>query len=193
MFSGNARMWQGTSVLQADTMELWQSEQRAEARGNVSGEFVEAAHKGASQKRKNGASAPVLWRVQAAKVDYSSDAGKMTWSGGVKAHSSEGDISGETLELSFAKRAGDRQTLERAIASGGVRIAQNGRTGTAERGEYVASEGKFVFSGGQPTIADASGNRTTGHELTFYLANDSILVDSQNNSRSDPKTNQQKR
>src|SRR5690348_628880 len=74
MFSGNARMWQGTSVLQADTMELWQSEQRAEARGNVSGEFVEVAHKGASQKRKNGASAPVLWRVQAAKVDYSSDA-----------------------------------------------------------------------------------------------------------------------
>ncbi|HET7151625.1 MAG TPA: LptA/OstA family protein, partial [Candidatus Acidoferrum sp.] len=137
-----------------------------------------AAHKGASQKRKNGASAPVLWRVQAAKVGYSSDAGKMMWSGGVKAHSSEGDISSDTLELSFLKGADGRQTLERAIASGGVRIEQNGRIGTADRGEYIASEGKFVLSGGEPAIADASGNRTTGHELTFFLANDSIVVDS---------------
>jgi hypothetical protein len=62
--------------------------------------------------------------------------------------------------------------------SGGVRIEQNGRTGTAERGECIASEGKFVLSGGEPAIADASGSRTTGHELTFYLANDSIVVNS---------------
>jgi hypothetical protein len=62
--------------------------------------------------------------------------------------------------------------------SSGVRIAQNGRTGTAERGECIASEGKFVLSGGEPAIADASGSRTTGHELTFYLANDSIVVNS---------------
>jgi hypothetical protein len=62
--------------------------------------------------------------------------------------------------------------------SAGVRIEQNGRVGTAERGECIASEGKFVLSGGQPAIADASGNRTTGHEPTFYLANDSIVVDS---------------
>ena len=193
VFTGNARMWQEARVLQADTIELWQGEQRAEARGNVSGEFVEAGHKGASQRAKSGASAPVLWRVQSAKVDYSSDEGKMIWSGGVKARSSEGDLSSDTLELSFAKGAGDRQMLQRAVASGGVRIEQNGRTGTAERGEYIASEGKFVLSGGQPTIADASGNRTSGHQLTFFLANDSILVDSQKDSRSESRPNLQKR
>lgn len=178
VFTGNARMWRGTSVLQADAIELWQSEQRAEARGNVSGEFVEAAQTSTPQRAKKRASRPVLWHVQAAKVDYWSDAGKMEWSGGVKAHSSEGDISSDALELSFAKDAENKQTLQRALASGGVRIEQNGRLGTAERGEYIASEGKFVLSGGEPTIADASGNRTTGHELTFFLANDSIIVDS---------------
>ena len=185
VFSGNARMWEATSVLQADTIELWRGEQRAEARGNVNGEFVEAAHKSASQKRKDGSNAPVLWRVQAAKVNYSSNTGKMEWSGGVKAHSTEGDISSDTLELSFAAGANNKQTLQRALAGGGVRIEQNGRTGTAERGEYIASEGKFVLFGGQPAIADASGNRTTGRELTFFLANDSILVDSQNDRASE--------
>ncbi len=189
VFSGNARMWQGTNVLQADTIELWQGEQHAEARGNVSGEFVEAAHQSGAQKQKRAASAPVLWHVQAAKVDYSSEAGKMEWSGGVKAHSSEGNISSDTLELTFAKSADGRQTLERAIANGGVRIEQNGRVGTAERGEYIAKEGKFVLSGGEPAIADASGNRTTGRELTFYLTNDSIVVDSGTKADTNPPAN----
>lgn len=187
VFSGNARMWQAMSVLQADTIELWQSEQRAEARGNVRGEFVEAAQKSASQKTKSGAGAPVLWHVQAAKVDYSNNTGKMEWSGRVKAHSREGAISSDTLELSFSTDANNKQTLQRALASGGVRIEQNGRTGTAERGEYIASEGKFVLSGGQPTIADASGNRTTGRELTFFLANDSIVVDSGRKAKAESK------
>jgi len=73
--------------------------------------------------------------------------------------------------------------LERAVAEGGVRIEQNGRIGTAERGEYVARDGKFVLSGGKPALFDGSGNITTGRELTFFLASDTILVDSQKGPR----------
>ena len=46
---------------------------------------------------------------------------------------------------------------------------------------------KYEPPAGEPTIADTLGNRTTGHELTFYLANDSIVVDSQNDSRTEDK------
>jgi hypothetical protein len=42
---------------------------------------------------------------------------------------------------------------------------------------------KFILSGGQPTLAGSSGNTTTGRELTFFLASDTILVDSQNEPR----------
>lgn len=111
----------------------------------------------------------------------------MDWSGGVEAQSSEGTMTSQTLEMLFSKDGDNQQKMERAIAAGKVRIQQNGRTGTAERGEYVAREGKFILSGGQPTLADSSGNTTTGHELTFFLANDSILVDSQSDSRTTSK------
>jgi predicted Rossmann-fold nucleotide-binding protein len=53
----------------------------------------------------------------------------------------------------------------------------------AEQGEYLAAEGKFVLSGGQPTLMDASSDTTKGHSLTFFVANDTILVDSQEGSR----------
>ncbi|MGB6482372.1 MAG: LPS export ABC transporter periplasmic protein LptC [Candidatus Acidiferrales bacterium] len=184
VFAGHARLWQGADVLQAQTIEFWQDENRTEARGDALGEFVEAPHNDlANGKQAGKKSAPVLWQVRAPKVDYWSDSGKMEWGEGVEAHSSEGTIVSRTLEMSFSKTENNQQTLERAVATGKVRIQQNGRTGTAERGEYIARDGKFILSGGQPTLADSSGNTTTGRELTFFLANDSILVDSQNDSR----------
>ncbi len=73
--------------------------------------------------------------------------------------------------------------LDRALALGGVTVRQGDRRGTAEQAEYTASDGKFVLSGGQPTIIDASSDTTTGHSLTFFVANDTILIDSQEGSR----------
>jgi hypothetical protein len=69
------------------------------------------------------------------------------------------------------------------LAQGNVIVREGDRRGTAEQGEYVAAEGKFVLSGGQPTLANASSDTTTGHSLTFFVANDTILVDSQEGLR----------
>lgn len=190
IFTGHARFWQGSDVLQAQTIEFWQGDNRAEARGSVLGAFVEAPHNNRSAEPANGnrpttKTTPVLWQVRSPKVDYWSDSGKMKWTGGVKAQSSEGAIDGQTIEVYFSQKQTNQQTLERATATGNVRIEQNGRTGTAQQGEYLAQEGKFILSGGKPTLADSSGNTTTGRELTFFLANNSVLVDSRNDKAND--------
>jgi lipopolysaccharide export system protein LptA len=181
VFSGHARFWQGSDVLQADTIEFWRNQQRAEARGNVVGAFPEPPPNTAKAKSK--ITAPTVWQVRARKAVYSGDAGKVELTGGVTAQSSQGSISSQTLTLFLSTGANRQQKLERAVAEGGVRIEQNGRIGTAERGEYVAHDGKFVLSGGQPALSDGSGNTTTGRELTFFLASDTILVDSQKGPR----------
>jgi LPS export ABC transporter protein LptC len=78
--------------------------------------------------------------------------------------------------------SGGRQ-LSRVLAQGNVLVWQADRQGTSEQAEYTASDGKFVLSGGQPTLTDAARDTTTGHSLTFFVANDTILVDSQEGSR----------
>jgi hypothetical protein len=75
------------------------------------------------------------------------------------------------------------QQISRAVGTGGVIVDQGGRRATAERGEYTATDGKFVMSGGNPTIYDGSAGTTTGRQLTFFLADDTIIVDSENGSR----------
>jgi hypothetical protein len=75
------------------------------------------------------------------------------------------------------------QQISRAVGTGGVVVEEGSRKATAERGEYIAAIGKFVMSGGNPTLYDGSAGTTTGRQLTFYLADDTIIVDSENGSR----------
>ena len=75
------------------------------------------------------------------------------------------------------------QQISRAVGTGGVTVEEGTRKATAERGEYVAADGKFVMSGGNPTLYDGSAGTTTGRQLTFFLADDTVIVDSESGSR----------
>jgi lipopolysaccharide export system protein LptA len=75
------------------------------------------------------------------------------------------------------------QQISRAVGTGGVTVEEADRKATAERGEYTAASGKFVMTGGNPTLYDGSAGTTTGRQLTFFLADDTIIVDSENGSR----------
>jgi len=73
--------------------------------------------------------------------------------------------------------------LSRVLAQGSVIVRQGDRRGEADQAEYTAADGKFVLSGGHPTLINASSDTTTGRSLTFFVANDTILIDSQEGSR----------
>jgi LPS export ABC transporter protein LptC len=162
---------------------------------------------GPASKPASGAGpSPTLWKVLAPTLTYWSDQGKAHLEGGVIASSDQGYLESRTLDLflnaappgagggrapapgskvspgASASAPGGRQ-LERALAQGRVVVRQGDRRAMAEQAEYTAADGKFVLSGGKPTIADASSDTTTGHSLTFFVANDTILIDSQEGSR----------
>jgi lipopolysaccharide export system protein LptA len=97
--------------------------------------------------------------------------------------SSKGPNRRTTAAAGPGEAAATGQQLQRALALGGVTVRQGDRIGTAEQAEYTAADGKFVLSGGHPTIVDAASDATTGHSLTFFVANDTILIDSHQGSR----------
>ncbi|HEY6443100.1 MAG TPA: LPS export ABC transporter periplasmic protein LptC [Candidatus Acidoferrales bacterium] len=163
--------------------------------------------------RQASSSQPILWKVRAPMLTYLADEGKARFEGGVQADSSEGSLESMTLEVflgpATAPSGGnkgsrpisgalpttslenggktqlstDGRQLNRVVAQGNVVVRQGDRRGMAERAEYTAADGKFVLSGGQPTLANAVSDTTTGHSLTFFVASDTILIDSQEGSR----------
>jgi lipopolysaccharide export system protein LptA len=202
LYTGHARLWQGASVLEADSIELLKNERRLNATGNVRSVFPQAPGiakgfvPGVPPKQS------VLWHAQSAKMSYWDRENRARLEQRVVVQAPDEKINSEMLDLYFSRgntggNSAAKQTaagngagdgggvlqISRAVATGDVTVQQGERRATAERGEYTATEGKFVMSGGVPTIFDASQGMTTGRQLTFFLADATIIVDSENGSR----------
>ena len=213
-YSGHARLWQGDSVLEAESIELLRETRVLNAAGNVRAVFPQATaetketlgnralEKTASLTppsvlaAQNSAKSQHLWHATSGTLSYSDKESRAHLEHNVVVQSEEQRMRAPALDLYFTRSAapapngassanapGGAQQISRAVGTGGVTVDEGGRKATAERGEYIAATGKFVMSGGTPTLYDGSAGTTTGRQLTFYLADDTIIVDSENGSR----------
>jgi lipopolysaccharide export system protein LptA len=181
-YAGHARLWQGPSVLEADSIELQRDNRILIAIGNVRAVFPQA--NAAHDQVKDKAKPPTIWHVSAATLTYWDAENRAHLEKDVVVQSPEERIRGPLLDLYFTHQRngitggqGNSQ-IDRAVSTGGVLVEQGDRRGTAEKGVYTAADQKFVLSGGTPTLYDAEEGTTTGRELTFNLADDTIIVDS---------------
>jgi LPS export ABC transporter protein LptC len=195
-------VWRGTKKMQATGNVVAVFPQAGGPFAALPGNKL--ASRGASSSQ------PVLWKVRAPMLTYLAEEGKAHLEGGVQADSTEGSLESRSLDVflgpatavssgaqpltgassstSPERRPESQVTavgrqLSRVVAKGDVVVHQGDRRGMADQAEYTAAEGKFVLSGGQPTLANALSDTTTGHSLTFFVASDTILIDSQEGSR----------
>jgi lipopolysaccharide export system protein LptA len=214
-YSGHARLWQGDSVLEAESIELLRETRVLNAAGNVRAVFPQAAAQlgeNPSNRAQERATAltpasataslasvkkPHLWHASSGTLTYSDKESRGHLEQNVVVQSAEQRMHAPSLDLYFtratqpspnggasnANTPAGAQQISRAVGTGSVIVEEGGRKATAERGEYIAATGKFIMSGGNPTVYDGSAGTTTGRQLTFYLADDTIIVDSENGSR----------
>ena len=211
LYSGHARLWQGDSVLEAESIELLRPTRVLNAAGNVRAVFPQATGRsGAKETRADQqgpaltpvpvnapqapAKKPQLWHASSGTLSYYDTENRAHLEQNVVVQSAEQRMHAPVLDLFFtrgqngsssssANATVGAQQISRAVGTGGVVVEEGGRKAVAERGEYLAANGKFVMSGGNPTLYDASAGTTTGRQLTFYLADDTIIVDSETGSR----------
>ena len=182
VYTGHVRLWQGPSVMEAEMIELFRDNRELQATGNVRAVFPQSKAAGSV------ATSNPVWHVSSGSLTY--------WDGEDRAHleknvfvqSAEQRMRAPMLDLYFTRSAsskpgGGTSEISRAVGTGGVVVEQGDRRGTAERGVYTAADEKFVLSGGTPTLFDPVQGTTTGRELTFYRADDTIIVDSGNGLR----------
>jgi lipopolysaccharide export system protein LptA len=202
VYSGNARLWQGDSIVEGDKIELDRKDHTLTATGRVRAIFPEAVatNGGAQESHGESRTAPQrteFWHAQGNRLIYWSDESRGRMEQSVRTYSDEGSMSADAMEYFFAPTAksgpakaedrtigptgtdsGKTQQLIRASAFGNVKVEQQGRHGTANRADYTAQDRRFVLSGGAPTVYDALGNATKGRQLTFFFGDDSINIDS---------------
>jgi LPS export ABC transporter protein LptC len=201
LYTGHARLWQGDSVMEADSIELLREAKVMNAIGSVRAVFPQAVGPLRAQTAavQAGPKKPRLWHVTAGTLTYRDADNRAHLEKNVVAQSAEQIMHAAVVDLYFtragkpnsnaangsaaANPAAGAQQINRAVGTSGVIVEQGTRKATAERGEYNATDGKFIMSGGNPAIYDAVEGTTTGRQLTFFLADDTIIVDSENGSR----------
>ncbi|HTG28700.1 MAG TPA: LPS export ABC transporter periplasmic protein LptC [Methylomirabilota bacterium] len=206
LYSGHARLWQGDSVLEADSIELLQKSRQLNATGKVRSVFPQAAgHDTTSSSATNRLSRKAsLWHIASDTFTYLDLENRAHLEGNVVVRSDAQRMRSDMLDLYFthanttgaaengSSGATGAQQISRAVGTGAVVVDEQTRKATAERAEYTAADGKFVMSGGTPTLFDGTQGTTTGRQLTFFLADDTIIVDSEKGSRTLTKHQVQK-
>jgi lipopolysaccharide export system protein LptA len=186
-YSGGARLWQGQTVIEADTIELDNPSRLMVARGQVRGVFPQAAWSPAAGQTAARTARPEteLGHVRGGLLTYWEAESRARLEQNASANLPKGSIQANRIDLFFSGPGATNSSkqLTRAVAAGEVTVRQQDLRGTSNRAEYTTSEGKFVLSEGNPTLYDSTGNTTTGRQLTFFFADDRIVVDSEEGSK----------
>jgi lipopolysaccharide export system protein LptA len=187
VYSGGARLWQGSSIVQAPVIEFSRPDGRLVAKnatpgstGGVTTSFV--------QPDQHGKVTPVS--VGSALLTYLDNERKARFEGSVVLRSADTTVSAERADVYLQARGQAAvasgqpapSQIERIVAEGQIKIRQPNRLATGQKLVYSAGEGKFVMAGGPPSIFDAERGKITGDSLTFYNHDDRVVVDSSSSS-----------
>jgi lipopolysaccharide export system protein LptA len=191
-FGGGVRLWQGTNIIQAPAVTLDRERRTLVAQGN-SAQRVETVF---TETGKNGKATPVT--VNATRLIYSDSDRRARFEGGVTMLGADSTLTADRADI-FLLPAGTQRSqprpvaanpapapaqVERIVAEGNVRMQQPERVATGQKLLYTAANDSFLLTGGPPAITDAERGRVTGDSLTFYRADDRVVVDSEGKDKS---------
>jgi lipopolysaccharide export system protein LptA len=194
-YSGDARLWQNTNVVEAPSIEF-QEEQRAVLAEGKGEQKVSTILTGID---KSGKSTPV--RITSNHLAYLDSERKVHFEDGVIVRSADLTMTSNVMDvfLSPPDASPARKTpatpqalgsdasegparLDRIIAYGSVVVTQPNRRAAGEKVVYTAADDKFVLTGGPPSIFDAERGKITGVSLTLYRRDDRVVVEGDSTS-----------
>jgi len=200
LYQGNARLWQDANIIEAPSIQFDRDRRFLVAQGTptqpVSTVLVQAKlvqpgksrDAGDHQPRKNpeekpGQTSPIA--ITSARLTYADAERHAHYEGGVAAKGTSFTASSRTMDVYLLPRsqtpsaqllAGPGQ-LDRMVAQSNVVVQQPSRRAEGQTLVYTAADDKFVLTGGPPSIFDAERGKITGVSLTFFRADDRVLVE----------------
>jgi len=196
LYQGNARLWQGSDLIEADWLELDRQQQTLAARNNVSSVFPGRSQAGDQPAAARKSPLPGFGtgpiEIHSSTLAYSDREHRARYQGEVRMHNDSATLTSHELEIFFATPApgrppesaaapalavsGGNWQIERAVATGQVLVMQPGRKATGDRVEYFPAENKVILSGNLAAISDDQKGSSQGVRLTYFTSDDRILV-----------------
>ena len=177
IYTGTATMWQGETAVRADSIAIDQSK----------GDFVALGNAGSTIVLDTGVSiahaAGIRYADAAHTIAYASMKNAL---GAVTAQAQvsgpQGDLRADRIEVILAEKGGHIDRLE---AYTNVSLKLTTRTAAGERLTYFSEDERYLMSGAgtKPVKVIEACRETTGRTLTFFKSTDRIIVDGNDETR----------
>jgi lipopolysaccharide transport protein LptA len=177
-YGGKIVLIQGDTTIRANTMTIDETKGDLTANGRVLTNLVIAGKKAEPGVKTK----PTVARAEA--FAYSDQTRTATYTTAAQLDGDQGNLSAGKLELQLAKTD---NTLEKLDANGTVIAIVDRRTVTGAHLAYSPAEDKYVVVGAPVRMTDAECKETSGKTLTFWKASDRVLVDGNNEVRTQTK------
>jgi lipopolysaccharide export system protein LptA len=177
-YTGDARLWQGETALQAETIVLDETSGNLGGAGNVRS-TLRLEESGAA----SGSKALQTTVLTSKTLAYDDALRRATYTGAARMNGPEGDLRADRIELFLAESG---QALDRIEAFDAVSLRTQSRTVTGARLVFFGADGRYVMSGTPVRALEQLGaecRETLGRTLTFFRSVDTITVDGNDVSR----------
>jgi lipopolysaccharide transport protein LptA len=181
-YTGNARLFQADTTIKADTIVI------DEKIGDLTASGKAMTTTTREQTAKDGKKERVQSTGTAADVKYEDAPRRLTYTGAAHLVGPEGDMSATKIELYF-QPSGDELDRAEAYAEqeDKLTLREQNRTTTGNRMTYTAARETYVVHGLPATVIDECARETIGRTLTFVKATDTIVVDGNQQIRTQTK------
>ena len=179
-YTGDARLFQADTSVKAETIVIDVKSGDLSASGSVtSTTMLEQQGKDKTRKKDR-----VRSIASAKEMKYEDRERRLTYTGDAHLVNPDGDMTAAKIEL-YLKPSGDE--LDHAEAYDEITLREQQRKTTGSRMTYAADDERYVITGVPVKIIDECSRETIGRTLTFLKATDSIVVDGNQQIRTQTK------
>jgi lipopolysaccharide export system protein LptA len=196
---GLARMWQGTSQVEAPVLDFYRTEKKLIAHGDAGSDaamvravLVSAASPAAAGAAKKSSGSTGATHIVSREMVYTDSARTVDFTGAVRVVDQDGVLRANqaTVWLTPATAPASAKApppssgflggrVDHMVALGAVVVDQPGRRATGDKLVYTASDGVYVLTGTKavpPKVVDQAQGTTTGAALRFRSGDNSVEV-----------------
>ena len=172
VYTGDARLWQGDTDIQASTIILDESQGNLMATGSVRARSVLV-----QLNEETGELEPVTTVGWGEEFFYDDSLHRTTYTTDARVDGHTRDLRADRIEMYLGARS---DTVERVEAYDAVTVQLRDRLAAGDRFTYVEADGRYDMSGVPVRIIEqleTECRETIGRTLTFYRSVDTITVD----------------
>jgi lipopolysaccharide export system protein LptA len=178
VYTGDARLWQGETAVQGNTLTIDDAQGNLQAAGNV-----KSTLRLEQTDQKTGKKEPRTTVVTSGELLYEDAVRRATYTTAARLVGPEGDLRADKIEMYLLEGGGE---LERLEAYGKVSLRSQNRASTGARLTYFAADGRYVMGGAPVRVLEqlpTECRETIGKTLTFFRSTDTISVDGNEEGR----------